>query len=735
MKSRILFSLIIAGVTVLTTSASWGQIVPLLTDTLQIVNDTVAPGDTGVRVSIALRNTIAVGGFGVRFLYDSTVFTPRTVSGSLVFEETPRTDTLPKFIIGGSIPQPAVLTFSEVIDVQQRPCSTCAVFHIPPGTGPVVRFIFDVSPTAPAGTYNLTFQDDPQSPGSFNKLSDTTGLQLYEPRLANGVITVTGGITPQNDPPLIVSIPNQSVVEGETLSFNVTASDPDGDNVTLQALSLPPNAAFPTVVGDSVVTGIFTFVPSLTQGPDTIGVTFRATDDSAKSAQRTVTIEIIDRPEDILVIDSTSGGIPGKTGVLVPIVLNSIQDIFGLQFDLKYNDSLITIDSFIPDTLRMANFDIYTNLGDSAGFLTLVAFSLSADSIPPGNGPIMYMAVTIDTAAKPGRTLLDLKNGRESISRNPLDPSVALRTVSGNFTIDPFGDLNLDLLVDVQDAVIMVGYLLGNISLNQRRLDVADVNRDSSIDVGDLVGIINLILGRPIGSPIFYAAGLAKVELVYGQFEPGALEDVQLSADFQIPVAGVQVVIDYDPNQIRFTELNKTFRSNQMTLTQRDDNQGRLKLLLYRGSGEPINIGAGSILSLRAAVNSNLSPDEKIYLKISKLVLADTAAVVIPTGEGPILPTDFKLEQNFPNPFNSSTTIRFEVPFNQGGATVQTTLKVYNILGQKVRVLLDQPRLPGIYQVTWDGRDDSGDAVASGLYFYRLTVGKNSESKKMTLLK
>ncbi|MFQ6093200.1 MAG: FlgD immunoglobulin-like domain containing protein, partial [bacterium] len=64
-----------------------------------------------------------------------------------------------------------------------------------------------------------------------------------------------------------------------------------------------------------------------------------------------------------------------------------------------------------------------------------------------------------------------------------------------------------------------------------------------------------------------------------------------------------------------------------------------------------------------------------------------------------------------------------------------TTLKIYNILGQEVRTLVDELKEPGYYTVTWDGRNERGDPVSSGIYFYRLTAGDYSSTKRMVLLK
>ena len=94
------------------------------------------------------------------------------------------------------------------------------------------------------------------------------------------------------------------------------------------------------------------------------------------------------------------------------------------------------------------------------------------------------------------------------------------------------------------------------------------------------------------------------------------------------------------------------------------------------------------------------------------------------------LPAAFVLEQNFPNPFNPTTTIRFGIP---EAGTVRLT--VYSTTGQRVRTLIDGPLGAGVYEVVWDGRDESGRPVASGAYVYHLTDGRRSLVRKMVLLR
>lgn len=95
-----------------------------------------------------------------------------------------------------------------------------------------------------------------------------------------------------------------------------------------------------------------------------------------------------------------------------------------------------------------------------------------------------------------------------------------------------------------------------------------------------------------------------------------------------------------------------------------------------------------------------------------------------------ILPKEYSLAQNSPNPFNPSTKIQFELP--RAG---QIRLSVFNVLGQTVKTLCDEKLPAGRHSVIFDGRDNNGGKIASGVYFYRLEAGDFTQSKKMILLK
>jgi len=104
-----------------------------------------------------------------------------------------------------------------------------------------------------------------------------------------------------------------------------------------------------------------------------------------------------------------------------------------------------------------------------------------------------------------------------------------------------------------------------------------------------------------------------------------------------------------------------------------------------------------------------------------------------PTGienESSEMPTKFTLKQNYPNPFNPSTTLSYTVAQKE-----KVSLIVYDILGRKVKELVNEKQIPGIYRVTWNGKNQTGASVSTGVYLYKITAGKFTSTKKMILVR
>ena len=141
--------------------------------------------------------------------------------------------------------------------------------------------------------------------------------------------------------------------------------------------------------------------------------------------------------------------------------------------------------------------------------------------------------------------------------------------------------------------------------------------------------------------------------------------------------------------------------------------EGKLVELVFRTSGTP--------------VSADFQVSESVLIGLDGKL--DVAARV-EVGDLKPLPDRFALDQNMPNPFNPATVMGYQLP--EAG---RVRLAIYNLLGQEVRVLVDERMEAGSFTATWDGTDELGRRVASGIYLYRIHAGDFSASRRMLLLK
>jgi len=129
--------------------------------------------------------------------------------------------------------------------------------------------------------------------------------------------------------------------------------------------------------------------------------------------------------------------------------------------------------------------------------------------------------------------------------------------------------------------------------------------------------------------------------------------------------------------------------------------------------------GIGVLARLNTAAPEGLAPSLQIL--DAEVLLADWSVANPEIRQSRVLPTSTALRQNYPNPFNPSTVIPFELAAGDESSRVQ--LEVFNVLGQRIRTLVDARVRPGAHEVAWDGTDRAGRATASGIYIYRLSIG------------
>jgi len=145
---------------------------------------------------------------------------------------------------------------------------------------------------------------------------------------------------------------------------------------------------------------------------------------------------------------------------------------------------------------------------------------------------------------------------------------------------------------------------------------------------------------------------------------------------------------------------------------------------LIQADGEQIIIMPGDELEISFDIPAETPPEgfaRKFFLKSHGYYVS---------AKGGLIPDEFALHNNYPNPFNPSTTISFSL-----AAGVDVSLVIYNVLGQEVKNLHEGYKEAGTHQIIWGGDNNQGVPVASGVYFYKLKAGDFEQSKKMMLLK
>lgn len=219
--------------------------------------------------------------------------------------------------------------------------------------------------------------------------------------------------------------------------------------------------------------------------------------------------------------------------------------------------------------------------------------------------------------------------------------------------------------------------------------------------------------------------------------EDGVLT-LQVSMSQAQKLKGYGFVLQYDPAKYEFVEA----REVQNNLLNTGSGQQTLFLASNKTPGQ-VAIGSMKVDGQAASGNGDLvavsfrtkDTPKPADFQILEGVLVDLTGNIdairnVEIGNLKPMPTNYALEPNVPNPFNPSTTIAYQLP--EAG---DVSMIIYNLVGQQVRTLVKGTHEAGFQSVVWDGRDDFGRQVASGVYIYRLQAGSFSQAHRMMLLK
>lgn len=354
--------------------------------------------------------------------------------------------------------------------------------------------------------------------------------------------------------------------------------------------------------------------------------------------------------------------------------------------------------------------------------------------------------------------------GSNSGPKHSSNPGGSGQEVTSSVNFTPFltngaynpiaGDVSLNGKVQSYDASLILKYVVspsGPDSLNDLQRRVADVSANGSIQAYDASLILQYVVGGLEGFPGELHKNsvspsqerikqyLALQKVTGGQVKmTGAKAENNSEIALPVTVSGIkgmtsaEAVIKYPADKLEFTGLSVSDAFGSMTITYSDDkSKGEVHVAAASGcllpeDGELFRLSFKTGREVKGSTSAQVSFDRFIANETDLSKSAAAASIEI---QG--LPVAFRLEQNYPNPFNPTTTIKYEVPENNSAINIA----VYNSLGELVKTLVSEVKNAGRYEVSWEGTDQYGGRVASGMYICRIQSGKFSQSRKMMLLK
>jgi len=382
-------------------------------------------------------------------------------------------------------------------------------------------------------------------------------------------------------------------------------------------------------------------------------------------------------------------------------------------------------------------------LEDSVNVSTDAFGTFTLTQIPPGVYEIAVKAPGYVTGRSDTLTLfngltLAIEPTFGSDALGNLSPATALGLLRG-------GDATNDNQVDIADANLIFS-VWNETTADPGFVRDADINNDGVINSIDL-GFVTKNFGNDgFGAPPVFklitsggdnSSAIVKVEGIneVEAWWPGRVFEVTARLEDMTDVAAFGLVLTYDPEKVKPLAADQAVAQGDVfdgnaagSLFFRRLESGVVEVASGRIGGDWSASGDADLVTVRFMALA----DEPGVIEVANGVVVNSAHFGIPmtVEKAPALPSVAALHQNYPNPFNPSTEIRFDIPTAR-----DVQLRIYNQLGQTVRTLVDNRMKAGTYALEWDGQDQMGRSVASGVYFYNLEAGDFNQIRKMTLVK
>ena len=564
------------------------------------------------------------------------------------------------------------------------------------GAGNLLYLQFVLGPGS--GTVTLTFSEC-----YFNEGSPTATL-------VNGQLSITAL-------PVVNISPNSGIVlVGETLAFGASGG-------TAPYTFTTSNPAIATFGGTSTLTGV---------SPGSVTAT--ATDQNGISKTTSGVVQV----RALRLTVGAGAGAPGDT-VLVPVsITNPVPyAIKSAEFEVTYNETYLTATGASQvGTIAAAAGWAAPTAGISSGTIHV---ALAGANNLAGPGVLTYLKFVIDPIGFSTSSPLSAVSGlfNESYPSINVNGTVSV-TVLSTITVSPntatiVKDDQLQFNISgvttppvtwgVTNPVVASIDATGK--LTAKASGVTQVHATDNLgrtDITDIITVCDLYLNAPSQS-VFYTQPTAVA------IQP----DRSLTG---LGIYGYELTLSFDPAKVFVVGVSTAGTATASWGTPVYNASIPGKVVVVHAGSSPLS---GVLPLVKVLFQSLVATNgSQTTLTISKILFNEGhpcalvgAGFLVVTGVGDTPPAPLFLEQNIPNPFNPRTSILYRVR-DDGGAT----LRIYAMNGSLVRTLADGGQRAGVFnRVEWDGTDDSGQRVASGVYFYRLESAGEVLTRKMVLLK
>ncbi|MFT5365597.1 MAG: hypothetical protein ACI8V2_000537 [Candidatus Latescibacterota bacterium] len=473
---------------------------------------------------------------------------------------------------------------------------------------------------------------------------------------------------------------------------------------------------------DGGTTGSTTVLPTGTRGP--------------------IALDLDKTAGDQMVLQTTTAPKAGDSVVIDVIATAGALGQGGFEVTLTFDATQLSYKDFSPTDAFTGGLALNT-AGNGTITISVALLGMTSSKDAGSIGQATFEVLSGFT----GETNLTLSKAQFASGAVEIGPGGAFVVIGGatSFPTEPLArtDFSGDGEVGFSDFITFAG-AFGKASTDSGYDARIDLNDDGSVNFPDFLLFAQLFgqkvpTSKPANKSIGQHLGInTEAVLTLVPQASNKTDQVTLSAklnDFQM-ISAYNLILYYDASGL---QLMRAETAHPSRFAQRSGLQPVVLQTLSEDGGLILSdVFANTIQNQGTLLNLTfqiIDPEAISGIEISNVLIADAKGNINAVhgarlADLNLVPSEFALRQNHPNPFNPETQIGYQLP--EPG---DVSLTIYSLLGQQIRQLVNAPQAAGIYQISWDGQDALGRSVASGLYFYHLKAGQFSQTKMMILLK